>query len=190
MNCASCGMPNQTWAVYCSGCGKPIAEFIEVNASADEAPSVVVEVRKNTPVMNSLLITLGSTFMVLGTFMPIVSLPLVGSITYFNSGQGDGVVIMVLATIVALMAFTKAFRLAWIPASLACATLAITVTTLITKIAEAKTQLSESLEGNPFADLATGIAGSVQIQFGWVIVLIGICTSVFGAIYKFPPPEE
>jgi hypothetical protein len=125
--------------------------------------------------------------MVLGAFLPIVSLPIVGTVNYFNNGQGDGIFIVLLAAIAAALAFTKASNFAWVPAALGGVLVGFTVLNLISRISAAQAELSQSLAGNPFAGLAEGLMGSVQIQFGWVVIVIGVCLAVFGSISRDKP---
>lgn len=134
-----------------------------------------------------LLIISGSLLMVLGAFLPLVSLPIVGSVNYFNNGQGDGVFIVLLAVITAALAFTKVAKFAWIPAALAGALIVFTVVNLVSRISSAQSELSNSLAGNPFAGLAEGLMGSVQIQFGWVVMLVGVGLSTFGSFFNEKP---
>ena len=37
--------------------------------------------------------------MAIGVFLPLLSMPIVGSINYFQNGRGDGVIVLVLAAI-------------------------------------------------------------------------------------------
>ena len=41
----------------------------------------------------------GSVVLFIGVFIPIVTLPIVGSMNYFHNGQGDGVLVLFLALI-------------------------------------------------------------------------------------------
>ena len=42
---------------------------------------------------------IGSVVLFIGVFAPIVSVPIMGNINYFQNGQGDGMIILVLAVI-------------------------------------------------------------------------------------------
>lgn len=129
----------------------------------------------------------GAGLMAFGTFLPIISLPLVGSQNYFQNGQGDGVLIVVLAAATGAMAFSKAARFAWIPAGVAGGILAYAFINIISLISDAQAELEASLEGNPFAGLAQGLAGTVQLQWGWVVMLAGVGAAIYGSLAKFPP---
>ena len=128
----------------------------------------------------------GAGLMTFGTFLPIISLPLVGSQNYFQNGQGDGVLIVVLAVATGAMAFSKAARFAWIPAAVAGAILTYTFTNIISTISDAQAELEASLAGNPFAGLAQGLAGTIQLQWGWAVMLAGVGAAIYGSLAKFP----
>lgn len=130
------------------------------------------------------LILAGAGLMVFGTFSPIVSLPLVGSQNYFQNGQGDGVLVVAMALITGGMAFSKAVRFAWIPAGVAGGFALYTLVNLMSVISEIQADLETSLAGNPFAGLAQGLAGTIQLQWGWVVMFAGVGLAVYGALAK------
>lgn len=37
---------------------------------------------------------IGAAALGLGVFMPLVSMPIVGTINYFNNGRGDGIIVL------------------------------------------------------------------------------------------------
>src|ERR1043165_399933 len=41
----------------------------------------------------------GSLVLFVGVFTPIVSMPVVGNVNYFQNGEGDGVIVLILALI-------------------------------------------------------------------------------------------
>jgi hypothetical protein len=115
----------------------------------------------------------GAAVMALGTFMPIVSLPIVGSINYFNNGQGDGLFIIIFSAVAAALAGFGLYKFLWLPGAVSSVLLLVTLSRFIQVMNEAKAKLSDSLEGNPFAGLATGLMNSVQLQFGWMFLFLG-----------------
>lgn len=127
----------------------------------------------------------GAGLMAFGTFLPIVSLPLVGSQNYFQNGRGDGVFVVALAAIVGVMAFSKLVRFAWIPAGVAGGFLLYAFVNLISLISETRADLEASLAGNPFAGLAQGLAGTIQVQWGWFVMFAGVGVSVYGVLANF-----
>ncbi len=55
---------------------------------------------------NNMLAFAGATTMFVGTTLPIVSVPIVGTMDYIQNGNGDGVVIIALALVTCAMAAT------------------------------------------------------------------------------------
>jgi hypothetical protein len=124
--------------------------------------------------------------MAFGTFLPVLSAPLVGNQNYFQNGQGDGVFVIVLAAITGILALTAAIRFAWISAATAGAFLIYALFNFVSLISDAQAELEASLEGNPFAGLAEGLAGAVQLQWGWLVMFAGVGASLYGSLAKFP----
>src|ERR1035441_8187451 len=56
---------------------------------------------------------LGSLLLFVGVFLPLVSTPL-GSVNYFDNGQGDGAIVLALAVISIILALTRSFGWLWI----------------------------------------------------------------------------
>jgi hypothetical protein len=115
----------------------------------------------------------GSATLALGAFAPIVSLPIVGSINYFNNGQGDGVFIVLLAVVAAVLTFFGQYKFLWIPGASSLVLLLITLTRFVQVVNDAQSELTDSLAGNPFAGLAEGLMASVQLQWGWMLLFLG-----------------
>jgi hypothetical protein len=115
----------------------------------------------------------GSAVLALGAFMPIVSLPIIGSINYFNNGQGDGIFIVLLAAVAAVLTFFGQYKFLWIPGGASLVLLVITLTRFIQLVNDAQSEITDSLAGNPFAGLAEGLMASVQLQWGWMLLFLG-----------------
>jgi hypothetical protein len=115
----------------------------------------------------------GSAVLALGAFVPIVSLPIVGSINYFNNGQGDGIFIVLIALVAAALSFFGHYKFLWILGAASLVLLLITFTRFIQVVNDAKSELTDSLIGNPFAGLAEGLMASVQLQWGWMLLFLG-----------------
>ncbi len=57
-----------------------------------------------------LLGLLGSALLFIGVFLPLVSIPLLGSLNYFQNGRGDGVFVLLLATGSAILTLIQRYR--------------------------------------------------------------------------------
>ena len=115
----------------------------------------------------------GSAVLALGAFVPIVSLPIVGSINFFNNGQGDGIFIVLLAAVAAILTVLGQYKFLWIPGSLSLVLLIFTLTRFLQVVNDARADLTNSLAGNPFAGLAEGLMGTIQLQWGWMLLFLG-----------------
>ena len=121
---------------------------------------------------NKTLALTGSGLLFVGAFMPIVSMPIVGSLNYFQNGRGDGVLIVILAAATAFLAMTGRTRHVLWTGLVAAALLAFTFIRFQTKMSEARANMDAELADNPFRGLAEAAMGSVQLQWGWAVLLI------------------
>jgi hypothetical protein len=53
---------------------------------------------------------LGSLMLILGAFAPLVSMPIVGNVSYFNNGSGDGMFILAAALLSLLILYRKKYQ--------------------------------------------------------------------------------
>lgn len=107
----------------------------------------------------------GAAVLLLGVFAPIVRVPIVGSINYFQNGHGDGVIVLILAVITFVLALTRLFPGLIVTGALTFACIGFTFINFQVKLAEAK----EGLQGNPFG----GMADAIQIDWGFAVLIIG-----------------
>jgi hypothetical protein len=131
-----------------------------------------------------LLGILGSAILFIGVFMPMVKLPVVGDMNYFQNGRGDGVIILVLAVISFLLVLIGWYRELWITSLGSAAVLAFTFFNFQSKMSQATTQLETELKDNPFRGLADLAVQSVQLQWGWAVLVIGIVLLIVVAAMK------
>jgi len=115
----------------------------------------------------------GSSILILGVFAPVVRFPIVGEMTYFKNGEGDGTIILILGVVSLILVFANKFRLLLATGGLSFAILLYTFYTLQVKIAEIRESMVRDLEGNPFAGLARGMMEGIQLQWGWALLVVG-----------------
>jgi HEAT repeat protein len=120
----------------------------------------------------------GAAVLLLGVFLPLVSLPVVGTRNYIQNGTGDGIIILILAGIAAFAVVTKAFRCVWVCGLASLALLAFTFTKLQVRLAEAR----DALADNPFKGLGEAAINSIQLQWAWPVLILGAVLVVTGAI--------
>lgn len=64
------------------------------------------------------------------------------------------------------------------------ALLAFTFINLQTRLAAMKADMAAELAGNPFRGLAEAMAGSVQLQWGWAVLVVGSLVLLVAAFTK------
>ena len=131
-----------------------------------------------------LLGVLGSAILFIGVFMPIVKLPVVGEMNYFHNGRGDGVIILALAVTSFVFVLIQWYRQLWITSLSSAAVLAFTFFNFQSTMSQATRQMEAELKDNPFRGLADLAVQSVQLQWGWAVLVIGIACLIVVAAMK------
>ena len=115
----------------------------------------------------------GAALLVVGVFLPIVSMPMVGSVNYFANGRGDGIVVMILAAAAAALALTRKFKFVTFVGLASLALVTFTLFRLISGLNTARAEMEKSLTGNPFKGLGDAFLSSIQVQWGWLPLVVG-----------------
>lgn len=132
----------------------------------------------------------GAALLVLGAFMPIVSLPIIGSLNYLNNGQGDGIFVILLAIVAVALTLSGNYKFVWIPGAISAALILFTLIRLMQVVSEARANLESELAGNPFAGLAEGLLNTVQLQWGWVVLALGSILVIATSLAVQKQPDE
>src|SRR4051812_3786129 len=93
---------------------------------------------------------LGSAILIVGVFLPIISVPLIGSINYFKNGEGEGTIVLVLGIISALLSALDLVGWLWITGLLGFGVTLYDFVNAISMLSQAKGQLHQILSGNIF----------------------------------------
>jgi uncharacterized membrane protein YidH (DUF202 family) len=116
---------------------------------------------------------IGSVLLFIGVFMPIVHVPVIGTINYFHNGRGDGVIVLILALISVLLVLGQRYKGLWFTG---IGSLGITLFTFInfqSKISRVKQEMTPELVGNPFHGLVNAAVESFELQWGWALLILG-----------------
>lgn len=131
-----------------------------------------------------LLAVFGSILLFVGVFTPLISLPIVGSLNYFQNGKGDGIFILVLAVVSLILALTSRYEGLWLTAGGSLAVLTFTFVRFQMMRQQMLSVMDTDLSGNPFAGFARLAVDSVQIQWGWALLLVGVGMVLAGVVLK------
>jgi hypothetical protein len=115
-------------------------------------------------------------------FAPIVSVPLMGTQNYFQNGEGDGKILIVLALLGLVFALARKFQILWATGIASLGILAFTFLNFQRGLGEMKRSMDVELAGNPFRGLADMAVQSVQLQWGWAVLIIGAGLMIASAI--------
>lgn len=151
------------------------ASLIGSSGDEDLSPIASVEYSEEVavPPFSKVLGIIGSLVLFLGVFAPIIRLPIVGSMNYFRNGAGDGVILIAMAILSLFFVFrNQPAKLFW-TASASIATLTFTFVYFNWKMHEMKSEMDKSLAGNPFRGLAELAQNSIQIEWGWIVLVLG-----------------
>jgi hypothetical protein len=194
--CSFCGeeIPSRLTSVgFCPFCGKTLTEGEPPVAEvprADEQPSQAiltppVASEKSTR-KRQILAILGASLLFAGVFLPIVSVPIVGSLNYFHNGQGDGTIVLALAVITTILAVTRRFRGLWVTGLCSVGLLLFDLINFTIRMSRLRAQMQAQLAGNPFKGLAEIAMNSVQLQWGWAVLVLGGAMIVVAAALRGP----
>ncbi|MCH7294084.1 hypothetical protein [Acinetobacter higginsii] len=115
----------------------------------------------------------GAFLLLIGVFLPVISAPLIGTVSLINNGKGDGMIICGLAILSFVIIALKRIKLLWLSGGISFLLLSYDLYTIASTISKTKADVSANLKGNPFGGLAEAMMNSIQLQYGWVILFIG-----------------
>ena len=214
IKCPLCDFENEEGARFCSNCNTPLVKPKAPNATKnpyiktrkespetkldyiinkiDDAATKFHESREssepyeggNKKGTKQLLGLIGSAVLFVGVFAPIVSVPIMGNINYFNNGKGDGVIVLVFAAISLILVLLKKFKGLWFTGLGSMGIMVFTFVNFQISLANTMTQMETELVGNPFRGIADMAMQSVQIQWGWALLIIGAVLLIASAAIK------
>ena len=214
LKCPLCDFENEEGARFCSNCNTPLVNPKTPNTTnnpyiktkkenpetkldyiinkIDDAATRFHESRESSELYErgnkkgtkQLLGLIGSAVLFVGVFAPIVSVPIMGNINYFNNGKGDGVIVLVLAAISLFLVLLKKFKGLWFTGLGSIGIMVFTFVNFQISLANTMTQMETELVGNPFRGIADMAMQSVQIQWGWALLIIGAALLIASAAIK------
>jgi hypothetical protein len=131
----------------------------------------------------------GVVVLALGVFAPVVRLPFVGSVNYFRNGDTDGTFVLIFAAVAAALILTKKYRLVLIPAALSLGIIGYDFIDLQARLHRARATLDSAGDlFRPLRGLGALALQAVQLQWGWVAMLIGVALLAGAALMKDETP--
>lgn len=196
--CLKCELVNFAGDTCCKRCGNEFAEpsladAKQADAKQNHSQSVPPYFANHRPTNFNrtvsfeltprlLLGVVGSIVLFIGVFMPLFSVPIIGNMNYFQNGKGDGVVIIILAGVSLFLALTERFKGLLITGILSLAMMAFTFFGFQWKMSQARAAMSKS--DNLFKGLGEKMLETVQLQWGWAILIVGAGMLIAAALIK------
>jgi hypothetical protein len=118
--------------------------------------------------------------MALGAFCPIVRFPIVGSMNYVMGGRGDGIFIVGCSVAIISLVVSGYRRTTGILAAGALLLMISTVARLGAELSKAQAAIAR--DAGPFGGLASLIANSVGLEWGWLLLIGGALAIVVLAL--------
>ncbi|MBX3429709.1 MAG: hypothetical protein KF779_09015 [Hyphomonadaceae bacterium] len=132
--------------------------------------------------VNRNLALAGAVLLIVGLFVPIVSVPVFGNINLITNANAAGLALLALAVLTAALAAkpNTLEQVLW-PGLAAVAVISYSFVTLLLRLA-AMRQSVRDLDGNPFAGFVQGAMASIQVQWGWLPLAGGASLVLYAAL--------
>ena len=127
---------------------------------------------------------IGSIILIVGVFTPILSVPIMGNMNYFQNGEGDGTIILILAVISFILVLIKKCKGLWFTGLGSVGVLLFTFIDFQSRMSQIIANMESELAGNPFRGLADIAIQSVQLQWGWALLIVGSALIIASAAMK------
>ena len=129
---------------------------------------------------------IGSIVLFIGVFAPTFSSVMDGNISYFHSGQGEGIIVLILAGISLLLVLTGKFQGLWFTGLGSLAIMLFTFFDFQGWFSQTDTE--SELADNPFL----GLIYATQLEWGWAVLILGVAFVITPASMKddtYPSPH-
>ncbi len=160
--CNTCHQSISCNASACPHCGEPLKTNKEAISNSGRTLN-----------HGQIVAMTGALILALGTFAPIVSVPIAGTMNYFANGNGDGVVLLAFAAITVVFIFLNRPRILWFTGGASLVMMGYSFYEFKSRMNEITAGMEADLAGNPFRGFADMAMNSVQIQWGWGVLIFG-----------------
>lgn len=120
---------------------------------------------------------IGGALLFVGVFVPLFSVPIMGTINYFGSGRSEAAIILGLAAVTMFLAAAGRTRFVLFTGLASLSTLAFTFIRYRSRMSEMRAKVDAQIgPDNPLRAVAEAAAGTIQIQWGWAVLILGAVT--------------
>jgi len=168
---------------YCTKCYEKNKETILEELKKEEQAKVKMqEPTDNTvPMIFGLM---GAFIMIVGIFAPIVSVPIVGEINYFNHGKGDGMIVALIGVISIVLVLTKQYVWLALSGLSSLAVLGYTAMTIQNHLGSLRIEITTSSTNEAFQGLANSLIAQVTFEWGFALLIVASIMVLISAFVK------
>ena len=131
-----------------------------------------------------------SVMLFIGVFTPIVSVPIMGNMNYFQNGGGDGIIVLVLAVISLVLVLAQKYKGLWFTGIGSLGVMLFSFINFRSVMSQAKADMEAEFSDGLFGALADMAIQSVQLQWGWALLVIGAALVIASAAMKEQTQEH
>jgi hypothetical protein len=126
----------------------------------------------------------GAATLLMGSFLPVYSLPLLGSITWIGNGATFGGATVPLAVITAVLSALRKHRLVWVTGWLHLTLLVLGLAGFYWKKGQlwAAALHQSSTDVLNLSGLEAAYYDAIQLAWGWCVLLLGAGLVIYGAV--------
>ncbi len=164
--CPFCAEDILLEAVICKHCRSDLTFKADIRPGKLAVSTQVAHLRK-------IIGLLGAALLFAGAFCPIISVPIMGSMNYFQNGKIDGLSVTVAAVMAALLSLTAKYRWLPLPGIGSAVIVAITYYDFYSRMQETRERLNSGLPHNLLKGLADAAFLTARFEWGWAILITG-----------------
>jgi hypothetical protein len=128
--------------------------------------------------------SIGAIILFAGVFAPLVSIPVVGSMSYYQAVKSEAATVLILSIISFILVLARQYKGLWFTGLGSMAIMASTIINFQTNIDDMKSQTGNDAADSLISGLTNIAMQSVQIQWGVALLVIGAALIVTSAAIK------
>jgi len=129
---------------------------------------------------------IGSLLLILGVFIPLVKIPLVGGISFYDNSRLEAIIVIIIAVISVFLVVAKRYILLWVSGFALLAVVSVRGIQVIKKLYSARSTaekiLGEKLTAKITKKLTHVAIEHVDISWGLVFLIVGAVLIILCAI--------
>jgi len=134
--------------------------------------------------MKQIISIIGLVVLFIGIFSPVVSVPMIGNINYFHQQQTSATILLIMIAFSLIFILHRMFVRLFIASMLSLVIVLVGFFELYFKISDVKQEMSRDLAGNPFRGFVDLAMSTIQIQWGWVLLILGAILVMISSVMK------